>query len=73
VEPVGAQMWLGAELGKKINVIRTEEALETGAQTVATACPFCTVMLEEGLQLKGVDSVKVTDVSELVAEAAGPL
>ena len=67
----GANMWLGAEFGdKRINVIRTEQALETEAQTIATACPFCAIMMEEGVQLKGADSVKVKDISELIAEAA---
>jgi Fe-S oxidoreductase len=65
----GASMWQGGELGKRINLLRAEQALATGAETIATGCPFCTAMLEEALQSKGAESVKVRDVAELVAEA----
>lgn len=65
----GASMWQGGELGNRINLMRAEQALETGAQTIATGCPFCTAMLEEAIQSKGAESVKVKDVSELIAEA----
>jgi Fe-S oxidoreductase len=65
----GAAMWQGGELGNRINLLRAEQALETGAGTIATGCPFCTAMLEEALQSKGAESVKVKDVSELIAEA----
>jgi Fe-S oxidoreductase len=68
----GGQMWLGEELGdKKINVIRVEDVLETGASTIVTGCQFCTVMLEEGVQLQNQDaSIRVRDISEMIAEAA---
>ena len=66
----GAAMWQGGELGNRINLLRAEQALETGAEAIATGCPFCTAMLEEALQSKGAgDTVKVKDISELVAEA----
>lgn len=67
----GGQMWLGEEWGEKINVIRVEDALETGSSTIATGCQFCAAMLEEGVQLKNQDeAVQVKDISELIAEAA---
>jgi Fe-S oxidoreductase len=66
----GGMMWLDADWGRRINVMRTEQALGTGAQTIATACPFCTAMLEEGVQLTGVDTVEVKDVAELLAESS---
>lgn len=67
----GGQMWLGEEWGEKINVIRVEDALETGSTTIATGCQFCTAMLEEGVQLKNEDAVvQVRDIAELIAEAA---
>lgn len=65
----GASMWRGSELGTRINLLRAEQALKTGAEAIATGCPFCTAMLEEALQSKGVESVRVKDVSELIAEA----
>jgi Fe-S oxidoreductase len=66
----GASMWQGGELGRPISGLRAEQALATGAEVIATACPFCTAMLEEALQAKGAESVRVRDVSELLAEAA---
>ena len=65
----GAGMWQGGELGGRINLLRVEQALQTGAASIATGCPFCTAMLEEALQSKGADSVRVRDVAEFVAEA----
>ncbi len=65
----GASMWQDGELGGRINLLRAEQALDTGAETIATGCPFCTAMLEEALQSKGAEAVKVKDVSELIAEA----
>lgn len=65
----GAQMFKEAEAGKKeINIERIEEALETGAELVAAACPFCITMLSDGVKNKEKeDSVKVYDLAELVA------
>jgi Fe-S oxidoreductase len=63
----GAHMWM-EERGKPINEERAREAAETGADTLAVACPFCTVMLDDGV--KAVDSgMRVADVSTLLAEA----
>lgn len=68
----GAAMWQGGELGERVNLARVEQALATGATTIATGCPFCTAMLEEALQSAGADGVVVRDVSELVADSLGP-
>jgi Fe-S oxidoreductase len=54
---------------KKINTERTEEALGTGADRIAVACPFCYVMLEDGVKDKGRDDVKVQDIAEILVEA----
>jgi Fe-S oxidoreductase len=63
----GAHMWM-EERGKPINEERAREAAATGAETLAVACPFCTVMLDDGV--KAVDSeMRVADVSTLLAEA----
>ena len=69
----GAQMWKEPEPGRKdINVERTEEALKTGASTIAVACPFCMTMMSDGVKNKERESdVKVKDLAELIAEAQG--
>ena len=66
----GARMWMEERTGKKVNVERTEEALGTGAQRIATACPFCYIMLDDGVKEKGADEqVKVADISMILLEA----
>lgn len=64
----GAQMFKEPEKGQKdINVERIEDALETGASTIAVACPFCMVMMSDGVKNKEKeDSVKVYDLAELI-------
>jgi Fe-S oxidoreductase len=63
----GAHMWM-EERGNAINEERAREATETGAETLAVACPFCTVMLDDGV--KGVGSeMRVADVATLLAES----
>jgi heterodisulfide reductase subunit D len=69
----GAQMFKEPEPGNKdVNVERTEEALETGAGIVASACPFCMTMLSDGVKSKNKEgTVKVYDLAELIAKAEG--
>ena len=69
----GGQMFKEPESGKKdINIERIEEALNTGAQTIAVACPFCMVMMTDGVKNKEKEeSVKVYDLAELIAQANG--
>ncbi len=69
----GAQMFKEPEKGTKdINIERAEEALETGAKTIAVACPFCMTMLTDGVKNKEKEAeVKVKDLAELIAEAQG--
>jgi Fe-S oxidoreductase len=65
----GAQMWMEEHTGKKISVERTEEALATGAPTIATGCPFCLVMLDDGIKELGRDDeVAVKDLAMILAE-----
>jgi Fe-S oxidoreductase len=67
----GARMWMEETVGKKVNVERTEEALATGAGVIATGCPFCQVMLEDGVKDLGRDDeVAVKDLAVLLAERA---
>jgi Fe-S oxidoreductase len=63
----GAHMWM-EERGKPINEERVREAAETGAGTLAVACPFCTVMLDDGVRASGRD-LRVVDVATLLAES----
>ncbi len=63
----GAHMWM-EERAKPINEERVREAAATGAGTLAVACPFCTVMLDDGVQSAGAD-LRVADVATLLSEA----
>jgi Fe-S oxidoreductase len=63
----GAHMWM-EERGQPINEERVREAAGTGADTLAVACPFCTMMLDDGAQSIAPD-MRVTDVATLLAEA----
>jgi len=65
----GAHMWL-EERGNQINEERAREAAETGASTLAVACPFCTIMLDDGARQNG-SELRVADVATLLAEAMG--
>ncbi|MFI5255461.1 MAG: (Fe-S)-binding protein, partial [Candidatus Limnocylindrales bacterium] len=71
----GGRMWMEEGRGTRINAERTRQVLETGVDTVATACPFCMVMLHEGLaDARPGGEVVAKDVSELLAArlAANP-
>ncbi len=63
----GAHMWM-EERGSQINEERAREATETGAETLAVACPFCTVMLDDGVR-QTESELRVADVSTLLMEA----
>ncbi len=63
----GAHMWM-EERGTPINEERVREAAETGAETLAVACPFCTVMLDDGVRSLG-KQLRVVDVSTLLVES----
>ncbi|MCB1174476.1 MAG: 4Fe-4S dicluster domain-containing protein [Leptospiraceae bacterium] len=64
----GAQMWM-EEHYERVNDKRTGQLLDTGADTIATACPFCITMISDGVKGKSMDEkVKVKDIAELVDE-----
>ncbi|HNQ07149.1 MAG TPA: (Fe-S)-binding protein [Tetrasphaera sp.] len=69
----GSRMWMEENLGSRINVNRTNEALGTGAQRIAVACPFCRVMLTDGLverQSEGLfEDVEVVDIAQMLLAA----
>jgi Fe-S oxidoreductase len=65
----GGRMFMEEHVGKRVNVERTDQALATGATTIAVGCPFCMTMMTDGTKAKEVeDTVKVKDLAELVAE-----
>ena len=63
----GAQMWMEEDADKRVNVIRAKELSETGCDTVAVGCPFCSVMVNDGLDAVGA-KMEVMDVAELLWE-----
>ena len=66
----GGRMWLEEEPDQRVNVNRVEEALDIEVKEIAVSCPFCYVMLDDGLKQKDRDEdVKVLDVAQLVARA----
>jgi Fe-S oxidoreductase len=66
----GARMWMEETIGKKVNTERAQEAIATGADRVAVACPFCYVMMDDGVKGEGKDEeVRVSDIAEVVLEA----
>ncbi|HLU42240.1 MAG TPA: (Fe-S)-binding protein [Microthrixaceae bacterium] len=67
----GARMWMEEHIGKQVNVERSQELLATGAERIATACPFCYIMVDDGVKSQGVedDQVKVGDIAIHLLEA----
>ena len=69
----GARMWMEEKLGTRVNLNRTEEALATGAERIAIGCPFCRVMITDGLTAKQAEgqgeNVEVVDVAQMLLAA----
>ncbi len=66
----GGNMWYDIEDGERINNVRFQEAIDTGIDVVATACSFCTIMMDDAMKLKGKeDTMQVLDIAEMVASA----
>jgi Fe-S oxidoreductase len=65
----GARMWMEERIGRRINVVRAEQAAAKAPATVATACPYCATMMHDGLALAGHDSIATRDIAELALEA----
>ena len=69
----GARMWMEEKLGTRINTNRTEEAIATGAERIAIGCPFCRVMISDGLTAKQAEgeaeAVEVVDVAQMLLAA----
>ncbi|WP_439662270.1 (Fe-S)-binding protein [Lentzea sp. HUAS TT2] len=70
----GARMWMEERIGKRINVDRVDEALSTAPSKIATGCPFCRVMLTDGVTARQADGqagahVEVVDVAQMLLES----
>jgi hypothetical protein len=71
-------MWMEEKIGKRINVERTEEALELDPDVISTACPFCITMLSDALTAKKQEGkagehVEVLDVSQILLRSLAPV
>ncbi len=67
----GARMWMEEPAGQRVNHARAEEALSTGAGVLATACPFCLIMLDDAVKSKARQDMAVLDIAQLL-DGAGP-
>ena len=66
----GGRMWMEEKIGKRVNVTRTEQAIDTKAGIIAASCPFCMTMMSDGVKTKDMqDKVRVVDIAELVDNA----
>ena len=66
----GGHMWIEESQGERVNHARTDQFLDTEADTVGVSCPFCVQMMTEGIQSKGLDSEKeAKDVLEILADS----
>jgi len=71
----GARMWMEERIGKRVNVERTDEALGTGAELIATSCPYCLIMLDDAVNQRRsegkANGVKVIDIAQVLADSIG--
>ncbi|HVV77680.1 MAG TPA: heterodisulfide reductase-related iron-sulfur binding cluster [Mycobacteriales bacterium] len=71
----GARMWMEERIGKRVNVERTEEAIDTGAELIATSCPYCLIMMDDAINGKRAEgkaqNVKVIDIAQVISDSIG--
>ncbi len=66
----GGRAWMEEKIGSRVNQNRVNEALETKAEVMAAACPFCITMFEDGIKgVEAEDKLKIEDISEIIARA----
>jgi Fe-S oxidoreductase len=66
----GGRFWMEEKIGKRISEVRIEQVMETGANVVATACPYCVQMFTDAIKAKGAEETLLAkDIAELVAES----
>ncbi|MBM4158492.1 MAG: (Fe-S)-binding protein, partial [Ignavibacteria bacterium] len=65
----GGRLFMEEKAGKRINIERTEELIDTNVSTIATVCPFCMTMITDGIKDKGMqERVEIKDISEILNE-----
>lgn len=62
----GGMMWMEENAGKRVNIARTEQALEVNPSVISSACPFCLTMLADGTKSTEVETVKTKDIAEIL-------
>ena len=62
-------MWMEENIGKRVNMDRTMEALGTGADIVSTACPFCMIMIDDAVKANGREDVRVMDITQVFEQS----
>jgi Fe-S oxidoreductase len=65
----GARMWMEESVGKKVNTERSQELIATGAGRIATACPYCYIMIDDGAKENGRDDIVVQDIAMHLLDA----
>jgi Fe-S oxidoreductase len=66
----GGRMWMEEKIGKRINTERFEQLYATGARTIATACPYCMIMLDDAVKEKGMEEeVVIMDLSQMMLQS----
>ena len=66
----GGPMWMETDADKRINHLRLQDALDTGADVIATACPYCLLMFDDAIRSKGLgERVQVKDITEIFQPA----
>jgi Fe-S oxidoreductase len=66
----GGRMWMEEKIGTRVNNNRTDEILATGADVAAVACPFCTIMITDGVKARNAEErVQILDVAEVIAKS----
>ena len=68
----GARMWIEDKTGRRMNVLRAEQALGKSPAIIATACPYCAVMMKDGIASLGNEAIVVRDIAELALDALIP-
>jgi Fe-S oxidoreductase len=64
----GGRMWMETAPGERFSELRVQEAAATGADVIATACPFCITCLEDGIKSMGIEGLEVLDIAEITAQ-----
>jgi len=67
----GGRMWIEEDADKRVNLLRTDQALAVNPEVIAVSCPFCMTMLSDGIKAKDLEEqVKALDVMEIIEQAA---